>query len=54
MTISKFKQKKILFLWYFPRLFVTFTLGEGTFARKNKEKTIFLWFFARLFVPLTP
>ena len=32
--------------------FVTFSLGEDTFARKNKEKRVFLWFFAHLFVSL--
>ena len=30
--------KKDKNLWFFAHLFVTFSFGEVTFARKNKEK----------------
>jgi hypothetical protein len=45
-------KEKLVFLWFFTHLFVSFTLGKDTFARKIKEKLVFLWFFTHLIVSL--
>jgi hypothetical protein len=41
-----------IFIWYFPRLFVTLP-SEKSLSLENTKKIIFIWYFPRLFVTLS-